>query len=27
VIAVLAINVVGDGLRDRFEPRQARALV
>jgi ABC-type dipeptide/oligopeptide/nickel transport system permease subunit len=24
---VLAINVVGDGLRDRFEPRQARALV
>jgi peptide/nickel transport system permease protein len=27
VVAVLAINVVGDGLRDRFEPRQARALV
>jgi peptide/nickel transport system permease protein len=27
VLAVLAINVVGDGLRDRLEPRQARALV
>lgn len=26
VLAILAINVLGDGLRDRLEPRQVRAL-
>ena len=27
VAAILAINLIGDGLRDRFEPREARSLV
>lgn len=27
VLAILAINVLGDGLRDRFEPKETRALV
>jgi peptide/nickel transport system permease protein len=27
VVAILAINVLGDGLRDRFEPRQTRSLI
>jgi peptide/nickel transport system permease protein len=27
VLAILSINVLGDGLRDRFEPRETRALI
>ncbi|UYM06592.1 ABC transporter permease [Solicola gregarius] len=27
VVAILAINLIGDGLRDRFEPREVRSLV
>lgn len=27
VAAILAINLIGDGLRDRFEPREVRSLV
>jgi peptide/nickel transport system permease protein len=27
VVAILAINVFGDGLRDGLEPREARALL
>ncbi len=26
ILAILSINVVGDGLRDRFEPRETRSL-
>ena len=26
VIAILAINLIGDSLRDRFDPREARSL-
>jgi peptide/nickel transport system permease protein len=26
VISILCINIIGDGLRDRFEPRETRSL-